>query len=519
MDDVAKAQLFSGDTQAAFDTAKQALRTDSSATIPLLILGTIACEHHNYRQALQLAELAQQGNGDDGWTFALRGRALLGMSRLADARQAARATAQTAVTEPQIADMVGVLLSRTGLHAEAPAYFERAVAQAPDHPSYLYNLATALQFIGDLEGARLRYCELLAVAPDQHRARLALVQLERQTSRSNSLEELKTLFGEKNRTADDKLMIGHAIAKTLEDLNQWDESFDWLERAKAHKAAQSSFDIEAQDALFTAASASVAKTRDRAGNSGEAPIFIVGLPRTGTTLVERILSSHSQVGSAGELSDFGIALKRLAKTPGPYVLEAETLKQIHVVDADQLGASYLEGARIVSDETARFIDKMPFNFFYVPAILASLPHAHVICLRRNPADTVLSNFRQLFATGFAYYDYAYNLDDTAALVARFNRLADEYARELPSDRYREIAYEDIVTDQEALTRSLLDFCNLGFEPACLTPEHNARPVATASSVQVREPVYATSIARWKRYREAGPRIVKGLSKNGLEINS
>ena len=239
---------------------------------------------------------------------------------------------------------------------------------------------------------------------------------------------------------------------------------------------------------------------EAAGAEEAEPIFIVGMPRTGTTLVDRILSGHSAVSSAGELTDFALYMKRRAKTPSPLVLDPETLEAAIDVDSAALGRDYMASVKASLGLEGRFIDKMPLNIFYAPLILRAMPNARVICLRRHPADTVLSNYRQLFATGFSYYNYAYDITHTARYFAGFDRMVKDFEDMLPADRFIQVHYEKVVDNLEAEARRLLDFCGLPFEPGCVDFHRNAAPVATASSAQVRKPLYRTSLDRWKRYR-------------------
>ena len=152
--------------------------------------------------------------------------------------------------------------------------------------------------------------------------------------------------------------------------------------------------------------------------------------------------------------------------------------------------------------TGRFVDKMPLNVFVAAHLLRALPDARVICLQRHPADTVLANYRQLFSTQFSYYAYAFDLADTARYFVQFDRLVRAFAANLPAERFRVVKYENMVSDFEAEVRSLLGFCGLSFEPACLDFHENTAPVATASAAQVRQPLYTSALARWKRYRPA-----------------
>ena len=288
----------------------------------------------------------------------------------------------------------------------------------------------------------------------------------------------------------------------------------WLGKAKAPKSSEQPYDPRFDDELFAAAgrSASLPQTR---GHGGPAPIFIVGMPRTGTTLVDRILSSHSKVTSAGELTDFALAMKRMAGTKSAYVLDAETLDAAAGIDAARLGEAYVRSVKDTLAVEGRFIDKMPLNVFLSAHILRALPDARVICLRRHPADTVLSNYRQLFATSFSYYAYAYGLESTAHYYVRFDRLVRRFTEALPPDRFTELHYERLVDDLEPEVRRLLDFCGLEFEPACLNFHENAAPVATASAAQVRQPLYRSSLDRWKRYRPADRSGARNPGKSGL----
>jgi hypothetical protein len=203
--------------------------------------------------------------------------------------------------------------------------------------------------------------------------------------------------------------------------------------------------------------------------------------------------------SAGELNTFAGLVKARAGSASNLVLDAETLSNAVDADLAGIGHAYIEETRRLTRGADRFTDKMPLNFFYVWLIHRALPNARVIALRRDPMDSCLSNFRQLFATGFSYYNYSLDLDATATYYKHFDKLLAAWRRSMPSSRYVELQYEDIIYDQENQTRKLLDFCGLSWNEACLRFHENAAPVATASSVQVRQPLYSTSIGRWKKY--------------------
>nr|WP_225444725.1 sulfotransferase [Pseudomarimonas arenosa] len=251
------------------------------------------------------------------------------------------------------------------------------------------------------------------------------------------------------------------------------------------------------------------------GHASEEPIFIVGLPRTGTTLVERILSSHPQVFAAGELSHFATALKRAAATASPYVLDAETLRAAADLDLAAVGRSYIDSTRPRTGHTPRFIDKMPLNVVLAGVIRAALPKARIICLRRHPLDSCLSNYRQLFATGFTYYHYAYDLIDCGRYWLGFDRLVAHWRAEL-GDRFMEVHYEQVVEDIESQARRLLAFVGLPWDPRCIDFHQNQAPVATASSAQVREPLYRRAVGRWQRYQDQLLPLIDWLHSQGVD---
>jgi hypothetical protein len=248
-----------------------------------------------------------------------------------------------------------------------------------------------------------------------------------------------------------------------------------------------------------------------AHRSGVAPIFIVGMPRTGTTLVERILSSHSQVSSAGESQNLGVLIKRATGTPSKHVLDEATLERSMALDLAAIGDAYVAQTR--PDDRPRFVDKMPLNFFYLGHIARALPAARLVVVRRQPLDACLSSFRQLFALDFSYYDYAYDLEDTVLLlrdVRPAGRTGSAYYRRST------VQYERLVADSRAETQRLLEHCGLEWEQRCLEFERNPAPVATASAVQVRQPLHAGAIGRWRHYDTELRPVIETLRAMGVD---
>lgn len=468
-----------------------------------LILGLLTAEHQNFTKALELFDRAIRAGDTSGESEAHSARCLIAINRRDEAVSMARAAANRSPTDALVLDTIGVVLSRAGHHEESLDYYRAAVTANPDEASYHYNLGAALQFIGQFSPAKAAFRACLARNPDDSRALVALASMGGGDAEGSLIPKLEAAWDARDQDDPDQaLQLAHALARSYEDEQDPATAMDWLERGKRQKRATIRNRDEDDKACFAAAAALASQLLIADPPGADGPIFIVGMPRTGTTLTDRILSSHPDVTSAGELSDFSVALKRQTQTSGPYVLDPETLNAARSTDLPRLGQTYLDKVAATLGLEGRFVDKMPLNAFFAPIILAAIPNARVVCLRRHAADTVLSNYRQLFATSFSYYAYAYDLKATARYVVRFFQLIDEYETALPATRFKILDYEALVADQEGQTRQLLAFCGLEFDPACLNFHENAAPVATASATQVRQPLYSSSMGRWKSYRPA-----------------
>lgn len=486
------------------------------------LLAMVAATAGNFHEARELIERAIELDGKRAEYHAQLARCLALLKREPEARAAAERAVALGAGDALTLDTLGVVYSRLGAHERAVEFFERATALAPQQASYRYNHAASLRFLGLFDAAERAYEAAIAAEPKLYRAHSALADLKRQTEEHNHVARLKRLLDEVGDDVDGELHLCHALAKELEDLERYEEAFALLARGKSKKRATLDYSIGTDREIFAAVESLF--DRGAAAGSGydnDEPIFVVGMPRSGTTLVERVLSSHPDVFSAGELQNFGICLKRAAGTASNRVLDVETLRRASSLDSAALGRAYIDSTRPATGRCPRFVDKMPLNYFYIGFIARALPRARIVCLRRDPLDTCLSNYRQLFALGFSYYNYAYDLRDIAQYYVLFDRLMGHWARVLPG-KVLELRYEALVTDQETETRRLLAHCGLEWDPRCLEFERNTAAVATASAVQVRQKLYASAIGRWRRYAaelEPARRVLEaaGISTGGEPV--
>lgn len=498
----------------AHRNAMQVLQTQGPEAEAFFVLALIAVEHGNAGKAAEILDRAIALAPGDARFHAHRARCLLVINRQDLAWPAARQAMKCGPKDALTFDTVGVVLTRLGAHEEAVQLFETAVSQNPKDANFYYNLGASRQFSGEFEGAAKAYKRAIEIDPSLYKASSALVSLGRDYGDPALEAKLEQAFESGTPSAERDLHLGHALAKLCEDRKDYPAAMQWLKKAKALKSRELGHDPE-QDRKVFAAAARVPKSVRSRGHDTDRPIFVVGMPRTGTTLVDRILGAHGDVEMAGELSNFSIQMKRLAGTPGGFVMDAPTLEQGWNLDFSALGKAYEDSTRNLVGEARRFTDKMPLNFMFAGHILAALPNARIVCLRRHPLDTCLSNFRQLFATSFSYYNYAYSLEHTARYYLEFDRLMRVWRERLPADSFMEIVYEDIIADQEGETRRLLSHCGLDWQDACLDFHQQDAAVATASSVQVRQPLYSSSVGRWKHYREALLPVIARLQEGGV----
>lgn len=422
--------------------------------------------------------------------------------------------------DPGTLDTLGVIYTQTGDYAAAAKVFRQAVAVAPEHAPFRYNLATSLVAAGEIDAAEIQLEACLDKNPQHWLAHLTLAQLRRQTPDSQHIARLEACLSEVEAgkgDAEGLMCLNMALAKEHEDLGDYARSFTHLSRGKAAGGLGRTYSIEQDEALFkTIMDSFVEEPIVSDGYASEEPIFIIGMPRTGTTLVERIISSHPDVKSAGEMLNFGMALKQLSGSRGPALIDIPTIIAARDLDWSALGASYLRSTRPATGTTPRFIDKLPHNFLYAGHIARALPKAKIICLRRNPMDTCLSNFRQLFGNKSPYFGYSFDLLDTGRYYLLFDQLMSHWQQTFPG-RILELDYESLVDSQESSSRQLLQHCGLAWHDDCLTFERNASPVATASAVQVRKPMFRTSLRRWKHYEKELAELRSLLQDSGIEV--
>lgn len=398
-------------------------------------------------------------------------------------------------------DALGTLYAFCNEAERAFSLFARAVGEAPGNPAYLYNLSTAQRMLGRIDEAERSLDRVIACKPDDYGAYYTRSDLRTQTLHRNHIDAIRNRLSGSNLPRPAQITLCFALAKELEDVGDYTEAFATLKRGCDLQRRTMAYDVREDVAtinrlieLHTPAAIS----HDKRGFASTECIFVIGLPRSGTTLVERIIGAHSQVFAAGELHAFQQQIvQAVARHCGRPVSKLEFVERSLEIDPGELGRGYLEETRPQTGHTPRFIDKNPLNYLYAGLIRRALPQARFIALQRDPMDSCYAMYKTLF-TGA--YPFSYDLTDLGLYYQAWFRLLSHW-RTVLGEALLLVRYEDLVVNQESVSRQMIQHCGLDWEPACLRFNEQTQAVTTASAVQVRKPIYSSSVGKWRHYAE------------------
>lgn len=445
------------------------------------------------------------------------GRMYLQSNRYSDAVALLESVEPKLDDSPVYLDMAGTIYVNVGLPEKAWPLYQRANQLQPGVASLRANLAACAVYVGEIDTAKTIYRELLADFPNHQKYHYELSRLGR-AGDDTHIVQMKAVLSAPDRKADNNIFLHYALGKECEDLERWDEAFSWYKAAGDEARGLAQYDVQSDIdlvdriiAVCTPGWLDDGKPVTRSRHPTKTPIFVVGLPRTGTTLTERILSCHSKVESAGESFLLQTTIKRESgvrtnEPMTPVVIEAAARKEMA-----RIADGYLESVAFKFGDKPMVIEKLPENFFYLGFVAKAFPDARIIHLNRRPMDACFALYKQSF------FRYAYSLDDLGRFYVAFMRLRKHWQRVL-GRRLVEVDYEALVSNQEAQTRKLLERIGLEFEPACLDFDQNLAASNTASTVQIREKIHTGSVGRWRRFESHLQPLVAHLQAAGIGVD-
>jgi len=419
---------------------------------------------------------------------------------------------------------LGLMYDRLAQYEAALKYYLIAANLDPNNANNAYSVGVLYRNFGDTKEAVNWLEKAIELNPGDYNARFLLSDVITASTEKNNLESLKVAFQRHCKSPESQVHVQYALAKELEDLGEYIQAFEQLqsgaslrrkhinyEPATDLKIMREIADSYPATACIRDTSASEAQTPDEA-----TPIFIIGLPRTGTTLVERILNSHGDVASAGETNHFSAEMVTLCRQSSltkegqaPSLVSLST-----TIDFEKLGQGYIDKARPVGDSRPFFIEKMPLNFLYAGLIHRALPNAKIIHLQRNPMDACYAIYKRLFAD---IYPFSYDQQELGNYYLAYRELMLHWNEVMPGVIHN-VNYEDLVADQEGESRKLLEFCELPWQDACMNFHKNKEASTTASASQVRQKVYSSSVGKWRHYEQQLMPLYECLKSAGIALD-
>ena len=447
-------------------------------------LGRLDEAEASYMQALALKP-------DYAEAYCNLGNALQELGRLDEAE--ARYL-QALALEPAHANThsnLGNTLQELGRLEEAVASYTQAIVIKPNFAEAYNNLGNTLQELGRFKEAEASFMQAIALQPDYTEAHRHLTLIRKSEFKDDNYFEMRKIYLDANTSEEQLCQINFALAKVCDDLGDFEQAFTHYKEGNALRKKSLGYDVLRETELFKKLECSYQKIEKNALDSKNlassvTPIFIVGMPRSGTTLVEQIISSHKQVTGAGELkfvSKFGTQL-----ATGAAEIDQDSLFNFR--------KNYLNKLETLSEGNRFVCDKMPQNFQFIGLIAAAFPEAKIIHVKRDPAAVCWANYKQYFPSKHIRFCYA--LEDIVHYYCLYNELTDFWINSL-NNRIFDLDYELLVKKQETETRKLLGYLELDWDKQCLSPHQNTRSVATASNLQVREKIYKGSSQKWKKY--------------------
>ena len=483
------------------------LQRDPRNLEALRLLALVAMHFEHYGQAVQLLKRAVDIGPDYLAAWIDLSRAQLEKLDLAAALASIERAAALAPRSANVQVHLANVLARSGRHEDAAAGYRRAAELNPGSPFPWLGLGNTLKTIGRQAEAIDAYRRATVLRPDHSEAWWSLSNLKTFRFEDREVEAMQAQLASASLSQEARAQFSFAIAKALEDRGEYPRAFELYAQGNRTRRALEQYDpVQTEminERIRSVFDAAFLGRHAGSGDPDPAPIFVVGLPRSGSTLIEQVLGSHSMVDATHELPEAGRLIQLINRGRTDRVAYPEAARDIDGDGWAALGRAYLDETRKYRRGAPRFVDKMPNNFASIGLLALALPNARFVDARRHPLDTCLSCYRQLFARG---QPFTYDLVELGEYYLEYEKMMAHWHAVLPG-RVLDVQYEDVVADLEGQARRLLAHCGMPWEDTCLRYWETGRAIRTASSEQVRLPIYDSSVSRWRHYeRELAPLV-------------
>lgn len=495
------------------DIAKGLLRTNGKISKAHYLIGRVALETRQADIALKALEFAVSLDPSISEYWAFLAILYSQIGNMVKAENAVMKAQEIGSDKAYVLHPIAHVLSVLGYFEDATKNLRKAVQKSPNDGIYHRALGVNLLEAGDIAGAQQALKKAVALNENDAESWWILSSLLK-AKNNDMAEQIISLMKKAEKFPRPCAYLAYAAGKFFEDTQCWDKAFEAFERGAAAKRRLVNYDgskaKKTFEVLKTVCSENWLKISANDLNVS-APIFIIGQPRTGTTLIDRIISSHSLVHSAGEPVQLAMSLRAITGVRTEEFISAELINKSKNVTGSELAESYLSGLANLRGTTPYFIDKFPMNFMLVGFIVKAFPRAKIIHVTRSPADTCFAVFKQLFEE---VYQHSYDQREMAEHYVMYRNLMEHWHATMPGKIF-DIAYEDVIADTQSQARRLIQHLGLEWEDACTSFEKNNTAVVTASAAQVREKAHNRSVGRWKNYTKQLSPMLDVLKAAGI----
>ncbi|HJP49747.1 MAG TPA: sulfotransferase [Pseudomonadales bacterium] len=511
-DEITQAGKFerNGEPDKAENIYRDILKRDPNHIEAIRLLAAVACTHRHFRDAevLLLQAVSLAPDFAKAWLDLsnVQGELDKFPESIESAREVEKLAPQTAESYIALANA----LARAGQQEEAITGYQQALKIKPSHPGAFSGLGHQLKTVGRQQESIEVYRQYIAANPRNTEPYWSLANMKTFRFEDAEVGSMEELLGDDSLDDLSVEQLCNALGLEYEGRGDYDQAFDYFQRCSDKRRESENYDPVANetvtDKLIEIFNEAFLSERQGNGVADASPILIIGLPRSGSTLIEQILASHSQVEGTHELTDMPFVIQSIGRSSPQMDQFPDFLTTLGKQAWSKIGRQYLERTKKHRSGVARFIDKNPNNFLYVGLIHLAMPHVKIINSRRHPLDSCFGSYKQLFASG---QPFSYDLTELGEYYIQYQRLMDHWHQTMPG-KVLDVDYEEVVQDLDTQVRRLLDYCELPVEDACFRFHETERAVKTASSEQVRQPIYTSSVNLWRNYEPHLDELIEAL---------